>query len=216
MPSFAIAPAPAEQETAPIATSSTLAVLPAQMLYVAAQFASKDHAKEGLTYINVRKSGDTITIASTDGHRLFRVRIPAENAYFLERELMLSPMTFKKRITKAAYTFITDQGMAETRGVIPGLIQSVPCPSGCDFSFPEYERLIPDTYSGNADAPIAFSANYLAAFLKEVARFCDNGTVKMQFNMPTTPLLFTGESTLDGSGIQVTMEYLLMPICIRG
>jgi len=203
-----------EQATA---TSTTLAVLPAQMLYVAARFASKDSAKGPLCYINVRKADDTITIASTDRHRLFRVRIEdTNNAYYLQRELMLSPSAFKKRIAKAAFTFVTDQGTAEMRGSIPDLIQSVPCSTGCDSPFPECDRLIPDTFTGTPGAPIAFNADYLASFLKEVARFCDNGIVTMQFNMPTTPLVFTGRTTLDGTGLRVTMEYLLMPVQIRG
>lgn len=192
-------------------TTATLAVLPAQMLYVAARFVSKDQAKGGLCYINVRKNGDTITIASTDGHRLFRVQIPADTAYFLERELMLQPAAFKKRVAKAEYVLIDNQGMAQFRGVAPGLIQSFPCSTGCDHSFPEHDRLIPDTYTCTPGAPIAFNSDYLASFLKEVARFCDNATVKMQFNMPTTPLLFTGNARLGDTGIRVTMQYLLMP-----
>ena len=202
----------AEQATA---TSATLAVLPAQMLYVAAQFASKNPVKRAQCYINIRKDCNTITIASTDGHRLFRVRIPAETAYFLDGELMLPPAAFKKRVAKADYAIITNQGTAELRSTVAGLIQSVPCSTGCDSPFPEVDRLIPDTFTGNPGAPIAFNADYLATFLKEVARFCDNGCVTMQFNAHPTPLLFTGETTLEGTGMRVTMEYLLMPVQIR-
>lgn len=195
-------------------TAATLAVLPAQMLHVAAQFASKDAAKGGLCWINVRKNGDTITIASTNGHHLFRVRI-TDTAYYLERELLLPVAVFKKRIAKADYVIIDNQGMAHFRGSTPGLIQSIPCANGCEHIYPEYERLIPDSFHCSSGKAIAFNAGYMATFLKEARRLCVNGVVAMQFNDAHQPIVLTGESALDGSGARVTMEYLLMPVRVR-
>lgn len=197
----------------PATTTTTLAILPAQLLYVAAQFASKDAAKQALQYINVRKADDTITIAATDGHRLFRVRIPAAKAWYLDRELMINSAAFKKRVAKSETVIITNHGIAEHRN--PALIQSVPCSTGCDFTYPEYDRLIPDSFTNNPQKPIAFNADYLAAFLKEVARYCLNGTVKMQFNSATTPLIFTSTHRLAVANVDVELEYLLMPVLTR-
>ena len=72
-------------------------MLPADIMYIAAQFASQDSFKgmfKGiLTGISIKPCVTTadsaltpIEICSTDGHRMFRCRIPVvEKAFFLDR-----------------------------------------------------------------------------------------------------------------------------------
>ena len=81
------------------ATNTMTANLPAQMLYAAAQFAHTDVWKYRLTGIHVKpaESGNGITIASTDGHRLFQVNCP-DPAWHCQVPLLLNAKAFKKRI----------------------------------------------------------------------------------------------------------------------
>ena len=76
----------------------TLASLPAQMLYVAAQFASVDPIKQALTGILVRPAKDGgIQIDSSDGYRAFNVTCP-DPVWSCHKPLLLNPKSFVKRI----------------------------------------------------------------------------------------------------------------------
>lgn len=108
---------------------------------------------------------------------------------------------------------ITNQGIAEHRN--PALIQSVPCSTGCDFKFPDCDRLIPDRFTNLPGAPIGFNPRYLAEFNKLAAMYCDNSTVVMQFNNPYQPVVFTGTHRLAVADVDVLLEYLVMPVQIR-
>ena len=77
------------------------AFLPAQLLHVAAQFASIDDAKQTMTGILVRPAeGGGIQIDSVDGHRAFSVTCP-DPTWECEEPMLLSAKAFKKRIPHA-------------------------------------------------------------------------------------------------------------------
>lgn len=187
--------------------------LPSQLLYIAAQFASKDPCKETLVAINVKKEGETIKIMSTDGHRAFRVSFEANETFFMsEEELNLDSTAFKKRIAKAKVTTLEGQ-MATVTDDKGSVIAGVPY-NALTVTYPNMNGSIwPDTYANEPGAPIAFNSAYLATFLTEVARFSDKGAVKMNVNMPTTPMQF--EATLELFGDTYEVQYLLMPVQIR-
>lgn len=189
------------------------ATLPAQLLYIAAQFATTDDCKQILTAINVKRSEDTITIVSTDGHRAFRVSFDVNEHYHMdEEEITIHASTFKKRIAKARYVRIGDN-TAEFKDV-NGMMLNINPIVNVAGNYPNMNGSIwLDTYKNTPESPIAFNAKYLAGFLNEVARFSYNGNVKMQTNLPTQPMQFG--ATVEAFGDSFEAYYLLMPVQIR-
>ena len=76
-----------------------VALVPAKLLWAAAQFASTDRYKELLTTIclntKVSDSDCYFEIASTDGHRLFRAVIPYSEHFFAYSDLIDREKGFK-------------------------------------------------------------------------------------------------------------------------
>ena len=197
----------------PNQTTPMTAALPSQLLYIAAQFASKDSCKGSIVAINVKKEGESIKITSTDGIRAFRVSFDANETFFMEEdELNLDEKAFRKRIAKGKVTTLKGE-MATVTDDKDSVIVAHPY-NALVVEFPNINTSIwPDTYQNNPGAPIAFNSAYLAPFLTEVARFSDIGNVKMNVNMPTTPMQF--EATLEMFGAEYEVQYLLMPVQIR-
>ncbi|QTP86370.1 DNA polymerase III beta subunit [Synechococcus phage S-SRP02] len=205
--------------------ASAIACLPAQVLYVAAQFASRDEAKQVLQLVCVRKAGDQIVITSTDGHRAFRFRLPASEQWYVEAdELLLNAAPLRKRVPYACWALVRESGTVELLGgrVAKGsafppaeLIEARPWKSAADcYTYPQVCQLWPDRFSNTVGGPIAWNASYLAQFLAEVTRYSHNGVVRMEANHPTTPLVFSSSCELPGlDGCE--LEYLLMPVQIR-
>jgi len=204
----------------------TIGCLPAQVLYVAAQFASRDEAKQALQLISVRRSGpDQITIESTDGHRAFRFRLPAGEHWYLERDqLLLNAASFRKRITYGHWALVNERGVVEVLGgkvskggkFPPGdLIEARPWKHEADcYQFPQLDQLWPDKFNNNPGGPIAWNASYLGAFLAEVSRYSHNGVVRMECNGAQTPMVFSCSCELPAlEGCE--LEYLLMPVQLR-
>ena len=194
-------------------TPPMTAALPSQLLYIAAQFAAKDPCKDALVVINVKKDGENIKITSTDGFRAFRVSFESNETFFMEEdELNLDEKAFRKRIAKGKVTTLKGE-MATVTDDKGSIIVGFPYET-LTVEFPNINSSIwPDTYANEPGAPIAFNSAYLAPFLTEVARFSSIGNVKMNVNMPTTPMQF--EATLEMFGAEYEVQYLLMPVQIR-
>jgi DNA polymerase III sliding clamp (beta) subunit (PCNA family) len=199
-------------------------ILPADIMYIAAQFVSQDSFKGILTGISIKPCGPTfygamtsIEICSTDGHRMFRCRIPVvEKAFFLDRHIVVNAAAFKKKVAKASFIHLSLSAyngveMANFFGSKADLISSVPYTT-LDGDYPNYDQLWPDTFTNQPGVPISFNAGYLASFLKEVQAFSSNSNVTMNCNRATTPLTFSATHHLYSD---VTLEYLLMPVQIR-
>jgi hypothetical protein len=206
--------------------ASTLAILPAPILYIAAQFASKDEAKQVLQCINVRTSTDgNITIESTDGHRAFRFTIPCGDLWHtFARDIKLNSATLRKRISYAHFAVVKNSGVIDFLGGKISKGKDHPPTTfiesrlyehaGSAFTFPSIDSIWPDKFNNQPQAPIAFNASYLASFLDEVTRYSYNGVVKMETNAPSNPLVFTCKPDLHGL-TDCLMEYLLMPVQLR-
>lgn len=116
-----------------------VALVPAPILWAAAQFASTDPSKELLNCIclktvviksQTKEAGDNdqyvgpgVEITSTDGHRLFRAVIPASDHFFgyadqidnaLGFKLQAKPL--KKRVPYAHYALVSKSGRVELIG----------------------------------------------------------------------------------------------------
>jgi hypothetical protein len=220
------------------------AFLPAQLLHVAAQFASTDPAKQLLTGILIRPAYDEeeypgIRIDSTDGVRAFSVTCP-NTAWECERPMLLSASAFKKRIPYAVAAELKDEtdelgsirflGGKIKDGILDlttlrGLqfMQSIPAFWQLTYAFagdlaeryPKVDQLWPSQFGRDTDTPIAFNAALLADFLAEVKRYSTNDLVVMQRNGATNPMVFT--SKMSGAWLdEVEMRFLLMPVQIGG
>jgi hypothetical protein len=158
------------------------AFLPAQLLHVAAQFASTDPAKQLLTGILIRPAYDEkghpgIRIDSTDGYRAFSVTCP-NTAWECDKPILLSASAFKKRIpyaVAAQFDSMEDDNarilggktkdgtldLASGRGL--QFIQSIPAMWEPTYAFtgdpveqyPKVDQLWPDQFGRDADTPIA-------------------------------------------------------------
>lgn len=208
------------------AGDAAIACLPAQLLYVAAQFASRDEAKQVLQLVSVRKAANgEIAIESTDGHRAFCARVQPGEHWYLERDLLLNAATLRKRVSYAHWALVREGGTVELLGgkVSKGskfppaeLLEARPWKHAADcHTFPAVEQLWPDRFSNQPGAPIAWNASYLSQFLAEVTRYSHNGVVRMEANHPHTPLVFSsGCEQMGLEGCQ--LRYLLMPVQVRG
>ena len=114
-----------------------VALVPAPILWAAAQFASTDPSKELLNCICLKtvviKSqtkeaaaeivGPGVEITSTDGHRLFRAVIPTSDHFFgyadqIDNEVgfKLQAKPLKKRVPYAHYALVSKSGRVELIG----------------------------------------------------------------------------------------------------
>ena len=207
-----------------------IALVPAQLLWAAAQFASTDECKELLTTIcintKVFDSDSYLEIASTDGHRLFKAVIPYSEHFFAYSDLInkekgfkISAKSLKKAVSYAQYAIIRKSGQVEFMGgkkSTTDLLCSVNASARewQDATYPNYNQLIPKSFGTNTEKPIAFNASYLSDFCKVVSKLSPNGTVKMQRNSNNTPAVFDCDYCLiDETSIK--LECLIMPVVIR-
>lgn len=209
------------------------AILPAQLLHIAAQFAATDETKIALTGIYCRPAeGGGVEILSTDGHRAFRVTCP-ESAWQCHEPILLSAKAFKKQIKYARIVTIDNVRLSNCANILGGkgasnqLMLSMPWqwqkPANWGSSealanpadmYPNYNRLWPSTFGDNCDQPIAFNATYLADFAKAVAVYSKNGVIQMSRNSSISPAVFT--AILSGVNLEnVELQYLLMSIRVQ-
>ena len=216
------------QQTSP-KESKIIGCLPYQILHIASQFASKDESKQLLQIIHLRLEKGLIRIASTDGHRLFRFEFKNElrpgeygetSIYWLDdeiKELKLDIRAFKKSNLKAEKVIIHNNGFSQVFnkkhrfGVDP--VNPVFWKSSIEGTYPNIDQLIPDSFTNEPSAPIAFNASYLADFGKVVGK-ASNGVIKMFTNHPITPMIFEAACNLEGLE-DTKIQYLLMPIQVR-
>jgi len=209
--------------------SKIIGCLPYQLLHIASHFSSKDEAKQLLQIIHVRLEKGLIRIASTDGHRLFRVEFKSnEKNFYLDDgaqgmsiddviELKFDSRAFRKSNLKAEKVIIHNNGFSQVFnkkhrfGIDP--VNPVFWKSSIEGTYPNIDQLIPDSFSNEPGKAIAFNASYLADFGKVVNK-ASNGVVRMFTNAPTTPMIFEAACNLEGLE-ETKLQYLLMPIQIR-
>ena len=86
-----------------------IASIPYEVLRVAGQFVSKDYAKQLLMGIHLKVENNEITVASTDGHRLFYFKFPNNQLGFkLNKNITIPGTVFKSQIKQATKVLITD------------------------------------------------------------------------------------------------------------
>ena len=210
-----------ETQSTSFQESKIIGCLPYQLLHIASHFSSKDEAKQLLQIIHVRLEKGLIRIASTDGHRLFRVEFKSnEKNFYLDddvTELKLDARAFKKSNLKAEKAIIYNNGFSQVfnkkhrYGVDP--VNPIFWKSSIEGTYPNIEQLIPDSFTNEPGKAIAFNASYLADFGKVVGK-ASNGVIKMNTNHPVTPVFFEASCNLDGLE-DTKIQYLLMPVQLR-
>ena len=218
-----------------------VAHVPAQLLWAAAQFASTDSCKELLTNVCIRHSiiregehqGPAITIASTDGHRLFRAIVPCSEWFTINSETFDNELGFKvaakplkKAVAYAQYarlrksgsvTFVGGKKRKGSEAVPSEFLSSLnasvhPWDSA---RYPNVDQLFPDHFGQGTEPDIAFNARYLAEWCKVVEKLSTSGVVRMKRNHPITPAVFECDFELFSVGV-IKLECLIMPVQLRG
>ena len=73
--------------------------IPYEVLRVASQFVYKDYSKQLLMRVHLKVENDEITVASTDGHRLFYFKFPNNELGFkLNKDITIPGSVFKSQI----------------------------------------------------------------------------------------------------------------------
>jgi hypothetical protein len=211
---------PAETTTA--TTTAVIASLPAQLLAAVAVAASRDDAKQVLQCVHVKNDGPWLALAAVDGHRLITVRVPqSEHLYITTDELLLSADSMRKP-GKAQTIEINSDGNfkaldAMGRPVGAGVWRH-PYGSG---TFPNYEQLIPDSFTNCPKSAVTVNSNYLLDWCKVCASVTvkDRQITSWETNSPTSPMVWTAKVDPrlipGGCDDDVIIRHLLMPVQVR-
>jgi hypothetical protein len=200
---------------------TVLAELPAVVMHMAAQFTHSDPCKEGITCIHLQQKSDGIRVASTNGHFAFRCLVPYgpfcsffDSQTLADWSLLVPASSFKKKVNYAQKVSI---GNGEAR-FIGGkkmeidMLETRPCKES-EWPFPsQFDSLWPDPASmENAPAaPVTINADYMRIICDTIAKFSDNGLVKMHLaNSATSAMLLT--ANLD----DLALQFLLLPVMVR-
>ena len=227
-------------ETAAVVASeaAAAAVLPYWPVWAAAQFASRDEAKEILQFVHVWKADRFIQIESTDGHRAFRYQLPVMDAHgetlwqVPEKGLLLNAAGLRKAVSKARLLTVdgelrctfhggNKEALDELSSVTMGRLYSVSTVADCERmfdKFPTLNQLFPDSFNNTPGKQFAFNARYLREWFAVVEKLSSNDISRVDCNASTTPFVFCCDyEPRVGQHFETPrMELLLMPVQIRG
>ena len=219
----------------------TRVILPRSVITSAAQFASTDGAKMILQCIHIYyESKETKTIVvSSDGHRLFRCKIPgrlvSETLLLVSNDRNFKSMAGKAervllRLDQREPHYVTCSTVSSVKGksrstkkIIFNQIHAQFLDADAQLvrnhiimdrrdwgTFPNTDQLIPDS-RGVKDEDVVYNASYLLDFAKVAKRFSEHGHIKQVLSSPNTPNLFECDVEDDIYG-DLKFELLLMPI----
>ena len=226
-------------ETAAVVASeaAAAAVLPYWPVWAAAQFASRDEAKEMLQFVHVWKADRFIQIESTDGHRAFRYQLPVMDAHGEtlwqgpEKGLLLNAAALRKQVSKARLLTVDSElrctfhggnktDLDELSSVTMGRVYTVGSVADCERmadSFPKLNGLWPDSFNNTPGKQFAFNARYLKEWFSVVEKLSTNGHSRIDCNASITPFVFSADyEPRVGQHFETPrMELLLMPVQVR-
>ena len=211
----------ANQVSSPYAiyeNETKIACIPYEVLRVASQFVSKDHSKQLLWGVHLKVENDKITVASTDGHRLFYFKFPNNQLGFkLNKNITIPGSVFKSQIKQATKVLITDNlitFMNEEIFLSSVHYQEIP------GTYPNIEQLIPDSFSNNFEKEFSFNCDYIGQFCNQVKKLSTNKAITFNGNKSTTPFIITATWDIKNpfeslEGFEAKLNYLIMPIMKR-
>lgn len=199
---------------------TNIATIPYEICRVASQFVSKDYAKQLLMGIHLKVEKDEITIASTDGHRLFSFKFPNNQLGFnLNKNLTIPGSVFKTQIKNATKVLITDNLITFMNEEI--FLSSIHYQQ-LEGTYPNVEQLIPDSFKqwDKIGKEFSFNASYLAEFCNQVKKLSSSKCITFKGNLPTTPFIITAEWNIKNpfetlEGFNPILNYLIMPVMKR-
>lgn len=198
-------------------TDKTAAILPAPILWAAAQFASKDQVKPALHNIQVQlNETGTVTVRSTNGHQALRIALPAEYAHSTATEIKVPAADWVKPgklLTSAEWCHLKTDGTAAAvtfAGQVAELRSFTPDPYAAEF--PPLDNCWPTEYPCEPGQIMAFNGAYLATFATVAAKLSPAGLISLETNEANTAAQLTAQFRETGA----TLEFLLMPVQIRG
>ena len=196
-----------------------IATIPYEVLRVASQFVSKDHSKYLLMGIHLKVENDEITVASTDGHRLFYFKFPNNELGFkLNKNITIPGSVFKSQIKQATKVLITDNlvtFMNEEIFLCSVNYQQI------EGTYPNIEQLIPDSFTNNFEGKeFSFNCDYIGQFCNQVKKLSSNKAITFNGNKSTTPFIITATWDIKNpfeslEGYKPVLNYLIMPVLIR-
>ena len=195
-----------------------IACIPYEVLRVASQFVSKDYAKQLLMGVHLKVENDEITVASTDGHRLFYFKFPNNQLGFkLNKNITIPGSIFKSQIKQATKVLITDNLITFMNGEI--FLSSVHYQQ-IEGTYPNIEQLIPDSFTNNFEKEFSFNCDYIGQFCNQVKKLSTNKAITFNGNKSTTPFVITAKWDIKNpfeslEGFSPVLKYLIMPIIKR-
>ena len=163
-----------------------IACIPYEVLRVASQFVSKDYSKYYITGVHLKVENNEITVASTDGHRLFYFKFHNNELGFkLNKNLTIPGSVFKSQIKQATKVLITDNLITFMNEEI--FLSSVHYQQ-IEGTYPHIEQLIPDKFTNNFEKEFSFNCDYIGQFCNQVKRLSKEKSITFNGNKSTAPL----------------------------
>ena len=165
--------------------------IPYELLRVAGQFVSKDYSRHLITGIYLKLENNEITVASTDGHRLFYFKFPNNQLGFkLNKNIIIPGAVFKSQIKQATKVLITDNLITFMNEEI--FLSSIHYQQ-IEGTYPNIEQLIPDSFTNNFEKEFSFNCDYIGQFCNQVKKLSSNKAITFNGNKPTTPFVITAK-----------------------
>ena len=192
-----------------------IACIPYEVLRVASQFVSKDYAKQLLMGIHLKVENDEITVASTDGHRLFYFKFPNNELGFkLNKNITIPGSIFKSQVKQATKVIVRDNLITFMNEEI--LLSSLPYQK-IEGTYPNIEQLIPDKFTNNFEKEFSFNCDYIGQFCNQVKKLSSNKAITLNGNNPKSPFVISATWDIKNpfeslEGFNPILNYLIMPI----
>jgi DNA polymerase III sliding clamp (beta) subunit (PCNA family) len=211
----------ANQVSSPYAiyeNETKIACIPYEVLRVASQFVSKDHSKQLLWGVHLKVENEEITVASTDGHRLFYFKFPNNELGFkLNKSITIPGAVFKSQIKQATKVLITDNLITFMNEEI--FLSSIHYQQIAG-QYPNIEQIIPDKFTNDFKKEFSFNCDYIGQFCNQVKRLSKEKSITFNGNHSNAPFVINATwdvknpfETLEG--FNPILNYLIMPIMKR-
>lgn len=206
-----------------IVTAETVAILPAPILWAAAQFASADLSRPAISRIQIERTQWNVKIRSVDGHRAFRATLDTSGAepdmaYWPvpDQQLLLPAADWLKpgKLLTADWAHLKPDGTAHIINHAGATVEIRQWSNAENLEqFPNVDQVWPTEFECEPMAPINLNANYLESIAKVAARL--SGKKSQQIQVETgnecSPLQFSSHYR----DTDQRLEYLLMPVQAR-
>lgn len=195
-----------------------IASIPYEVLRVASQFVYKDYSKQLLMGVHLKVENEEITVASTDGHRLFYFKFPNNQLGFkLNKNITIPGSVFKSQIKNATKVLITDNLITFMNEEI--FLSSVHYQQ-IEGTYPNFAQLIPNSFTNNFEKEFSFNCDYIGQFCNQVKRLSKENSITFNGNDSLKPFVITAEWNVKNpfeslEGFNPILNYLIMPIMKR-